>query len=70
MDVKTMMGLTGFPKELFTPDKLEFQKDANMLKRWSGICRLYHHSQRHLCAGDSDTVLWRRTGRTALRTSF
>ena len=27
-----MMGLTGFPKELFTPDKLEFQKDANMLK--------------------------------------
>ena len=31
-DVKTMMGLTGFPKELFTPDKLEFQKDANMLK--------------------------------------
>lgn len=31
-DVKTMMGLTGFPMELFTPDKLEFQKDANMLK--------------------------------------
>ena len=31
-DVKTMQGLTGFPKELFTPDKLEFKKDANMLK--------------------------------------
>ena len=31
-DVKTMIGLTGLPKELFTPDKLEFQKDANMLK--------------------------------------
>ena len=24
--VKTMQGLTGFPKELFTPDKLEFKK--------------------------------------------
>ena len=31
-DVKTMQGLTGFPKELFTPDKLEYKKDANMLK--------------------------------------
>lgn len=31
-DVKTMQGLTGFPAELFTPDKLEFKKDANMLK--------------------------------------
>ena len=31
-DVKTMMGLTGFPKELFTPDKLEIDKDASMLK--------------------------------------
>ena len=31
-DVKTLQGLTGFPKELFTPDKLEFKKDANMLK--------------------------------------
>ena len=31
-DVKTMMGLTGFPKSLFTPDKLEFKKDGNMLK--------------------------------------
>ena len=31
-DKKTMMGLTGFPAELFTPDKLEFNKDANMLK--------------------------------------
>ena len=27
-----LAGLTGLPKELFTPDKLEFQKDANMLK--------------------------------------
>ncbi|MFR5701701.1 MAG: hypothetical protein ACLUD0_07360 [Eubacterium ramulus] len=27
-----MMGRTGFPKELFTPDKLEFQKDANASK--------------------------------------
>lgn len=31
-DIKTMQGLTGFSKNLFTPDKLEFQKDANMLK--------------------------------------
>ena len=31
-DVKTMQGLTGFDKSLFTPDKLEFKKDANMLK--------------------------------------
>lgn len=31
-DVKTIQGLTGFDKSLFTPDKLEFQKDANMLK--------------------------------------
>lgn len=31
-DKKTMMGLTGFPADLFTPDKLEFNKDANMLK--------------------------------------
>ncbi len=31
-DVKTMIGLTGLPGDLFTPDKLEFQQDANMLK--------------------------------------
>ncbi len=31
-DVKTMRGLTGFSENLFTPDKLEFRKDANMLK--------------------------------------
>ena len=31
-DVKTMKGLTGFAAGLFTPDKLEFNKDANMLK--------------------------------------
>lgn len=31
-DKQTMMGLSGFPAELFTPDKLEFHKDANMLK--------------------------------------
>lgn len=31
-DIKTMKGLTGFPEELFTPDKLEYKKDANMLK--------------------------------------
>ena len=31
-DVKTMKGLTGFPTDLFVPDKLEFKKDANMLK--------------------------------------
>ena len=30
--MKTMQGLTGFSADLFTPDKLEFQKDANMLK--------------------------------------
>ncbi|MCR4945923.1 MAG: glycogen synthase GlgA [Lachnospiraceae bacterium] len=31
-DVKTMMGLTGFDRSLFASDKLEFNKDANMLK--------------------------------------
>ena len=31
-DVKTMQGLTGFSNDLFVPDKLEFNKDANMLK--------------------------------------
>ena len=31
-DKKTMQGLTGFHAGLFTPDKLEFMKDANMLK--------------------------------------
>ncbi len=31
-DVKTMMGLTGFDRGLFVADKLEFNKDANMLK--------------------------------------
>ena len=31
-DVKTMQGLTGFSRSLFTPDKLEFNKDASMLK--------------------------------------
>ena len=31
-DKQTMMGLSGFPADLFTPDKLEFHKDANMLK--------------------------------------
>ncbi len=31
-DAKTVRGLTGFQAEMFTPDKLEFKKDANMLK--------------------------------------
>lgn len=31
-DVKTLQGLTGFGSALFTPDKLEYKKDANMLK--------------------------------------
>lgn len=31
-DVKTIRGLSGFPESLFTPDKLEFKKNANMLK--------------------------------------
>ena len=31
-DIKTMQGLTGFSRSLFTPDKLEYKKDANMLK--------------------------------------
>ncbi len=31
-DIKTVAGITGLPKELFTPDKLEFHEDANMLK--------------------------------------
>lgn len=31
-DIKTMQGITGLPAALFTPDKIEFKKDANMLK--------------------------------------
>ncbi len=31
-DIKTMKQLTGLQDYLFTPDKLEFKKDANMLK--------------------------------------
>ncbi|MCR5271673.1 MAG: glycogen synthase GlgA [Lachnospiraceae bacterium] len=31
-DVKTVQGFTGFRSDLFAPDKLEFKKDANMLK--------------------------------------
>ena len=31
-DIKTIRGLTGFSMNLFTPDKLEYKKDANMLK--------------------------------------
>ena len=31
-DIKTIRGISGLPKELFTPDKLEFKKDANLLK--------------------------------------
>lgn len=31
-DMKTLKGLSGLPDNLFTSDKLEFQKDANMLK--------------------------------------
>nr|WP_302598337.1 glycogen synthase GlgA [uncultured Cellulosilyticum sp.] len=31
-DLKTIRGISGLPAELFTPDKLEFHKDANMLK--------------------------------------
>lgn len=35
-DVKSIQGLSGLPRELFTPDKLEFNKDANVLK--GGLC--------------------------------
>ena len=31
-DIKTIQGITGLPMDLFTPDKLEYKKDANMLK--------------------------------------
>lgn len=31
-DVKTVQKFSGLPKHLFTPDKLEYKKDANMLK--------------------------------------
>ena len=31
-DIQTMQGLTGFHSGLFTTDKLEFRRDANMLK--------------------------------------
>ena len=37
-DVKTMKGLTGFSADLFAPDKLEFHKDANMLKGGIAYC--------------------------------
>ena len=31
-DIETLEGCTGFPKDLFTPDKLECKKNGNMLK--------------------------------------
>ena len=31
-DIETMQGLTGLPDYVFTPDKLEYKRDANMLK--------------------------------------
>ena len=31
-DIKTIKGISGLPDYLFTPDKLEFKRDANMLK--------------------------------------
>ncbi len=31
-DIKTIKGFSGLPDYVFTPDKLEFKKDANMLK--------------------------------------
>ena len=31
-DIETIQGISGLPMELFTPDKLEFKKAANMLK--------------------------------------
>ena len=31
-DIGTIQGISGLPMELFTPDKLEFKKGANMLK--------------------------------------
>lgn len=31
-DIPTLMRFTGLPKRIFTPDRLEFKKDANMLK--------------------------------------
>ncbi|MDD3428993.1 MAG: glycogen synthase GlgA [Oscillospiraceae bacterium] len=31
-DIRTMKGITGFPDSLFTPDKLEYNHGANMLK--------------------------------------
>lgn len=31
-DIKTLRKITGLSQDLFTPDKLEFKKDANMLK--------------------------------------
>ena len=31
-DIKTIKNISGLPAEVFTPDKLEFNKDANMLK--------------------------------------
>lgn len=35
-DIKVFAGISGLSYDLFTPDKLEFNKDANMLK--GGIC--------------------------------
>lgn len=31
-DIRTIQGITGLPEYLFTPDKLEYYQDANMLK--------------------------------------
>ena len=44
-DIETIQGISGLPMELFTPDKLEFKKGANMLKGRSGLCRLYYDRQ-------------------------
>ena len=60
-DVETMQGLTGLPDYVFTPDKLEYKRDANMLK--GGL--VYDDCQRNLCTGDPDTAVWRRAGWTS-----
>ena len=66
--IKEVQSITGLPDYYFAPDKLEAYKDANLLKRRSGICGCDYNRKPDLCRRDQDAVLWRRSGRIALCT--
>ncbi len=63
-DIETIQGTSGLPMELFTPDKLEFKKGANMLK--GGLVYAdYITTVSDTYAGEIQTpsLLWRGLGR-------